>query len=90
MGLKIPAKKGPAFQRNDSGQTTIEYVLLLTVTVGLILLFSTVFYKPFQTYMNNYMGKYLQCLLLLRVNANSRTTYLFVYVFRCPRRVWYG
>lgn len=78
MGPKIPAKKGPAFLRNVGGQSTVEYVLILTVTVSVVLLFSSMFYQPFKIYLNNYMGQYLQCLLdygeLPKLGGNDTTS----------------
>ena len=46
-----------------SGQGAVEYVLLLVITVGIILGLMNQFYKPFNAYLKNYMGAYVQCLL---------------------------
>lgn len=47
----------------QSGQALVEYILLVSISVALVLAFATQFYKPFGNWMQNYMGEYLQCLL---------------------------
>lgn len=47
----------------QSGQALVEYILLISISIALVLAFATQFYKPFGNWMQNYMGEYLQCLL---------------------------
>ncbi len=47
----------------ESGQALVEYILLISISVALVLAFATQFYKPLGSWMQNYMGEYLQCLL---------------------------
>lgn len=47
----------------QSGQALVEYILLISISVALVLAFATQFYKPFGNWMQSYMGEYLQCLL---------------------------
>lgn len=49
--------------RNNQGQALIEYVLLLIITVSLLLAMMNAIFKPFGAFVENYMGKYVQCLL---------------------------
>lgn len=49
--------------KDQSGQATIEYVLLLIVSVSLLLLLMTQIFTPLQKFLNAYMGSYVQCLL---------------------------
>lgn len=58
-------KKGKRRSRilDRKGQGTVEYVLLVALSVAIILGLMNQLYKPFNTYLNNYMGSYLQCLL---------------------------
>ena len=46
-----------------SGQATMEYILLLVITVSLVLSLTNQFFKPFGKFINNYMGDYISCLL---------------------------
>ncbi len=46
-----------------SGQATMEYILLLVITVSLILSLTGQFFTPFKRFINNYMGDYVSCLL---------------------------
>ena len=46
-----------------SGQATMEYILLLVITVSLILSLTNQFFTPFKSFINNYMGDYVSCLL---------------------------
>lgn len=50
-------------QNSQSGQATVEYILLVAISVALILGLMTQIYRPFSNWMNNYMGEYLECLL---------------------------
>jgi hypothetical protein len=49
--------------RQNSGQALIEYVLILIITVSLVLALVAQVFKPMQTFVQNYMGDYVQCLL---------------------------
>jgi hypothetical protein len=48
---------------NESGQSLVEYTLLLLFAIGLILGLSAKYFKPMNTWANYYFGTYLQCLL---------------------------
>ncbi|MNK85018.1 hypothetical protein D3C87_1048860 [compost metagenome] len=48
---------------SNSGQALIEYVLILIITVSLILALIAQVFKPMQTFVQSYMGDYVQCLL---------------------------
>lgn len=48
---------------NQHGQALIEYVLILVITVSLILALISQVFEPIQKHLDNYMGKYIQCLL---------------------------
>ncbi|KYG68904.1 hypothetical protein AZI87_06670 [Bdellovibrio bacteriovorus] len=48
---------------NKQGQAVIEYVLMLVITVSLILMLANQIFKPFGQFVDNYMGKYVACLL---------------------------
>jgi hypothetical protein len=50
-------------QKSQSGQALVEYVLLLVVAIALILGLAGQLYKPFSSWMKNYMGEYVECLL---------------------------
>lgn len=50
-------------RRSQSGQALIEYVLMLIITVSLVLALIAQVFKPFQTFVQSYMGDYVQCLL---------------------------
>ena len=56
-----PRGKLPIY--SESGQTIVEYILILVVTVGIILGVVLQFNKAFETFANNYFGNYLSCLL---------------------------
>lgn len=47
----------------ESGQAIIEYVLVLVMTIGLVLLFSFAFVRPVKDFLNSYLGDYTKCLL---------------------------
>lgn len=53
--------KRPDF--SQSGQALVEYILLVVVSISLILALANQLYKPFNKWLENYMGAYLQCLL---------------------------
>lgn len=48
---------------NNQGQALIEYVLMLIITVALVLALISQVFKPFGEFIDNYMGKYVGCLL---------------------------
>lgn len=49
--------------KGQSGQATIEYVLMLVISVGLVLMLMMQLFTPMQKFLDNYMGLYVQCLL---------------------------
>ena len=50
-------------QKTESGQATVEYILLIAIGVVLILGLASVVYKPFGEWTKTYMTTYLECLL---------------------------
>lgn len=52
-----------AKKSKESGQSLVEYTLLLLFAIGLILGLSAKYFKPMNTWANYYFGTYLQCLL---------------------------
>lgn len=46
-----------------SGQATVEYVLTLIVTITLLLMVTAQIFRPLQTFLKDYMGTYVECLL---------------------------
>jgi hypothetical protein len=50
-------------QKTESGQATVETILLIAIAVVLILGLIKEFYRPFGTWVNAYMTGYLECLL---------------------------
>lgn len=63
MPLRVKNSQKVTGLNNNSGQALIEYVLILVITVSLILALIYQVFKPFQTFMQSYMGAYVQCLL---------------------------
>lgn len=59
----VESKFESSFLKNQKGQGTIEYVLLLVITISMILLAMTNIFKPLQSFMQDYMGTYIACLL---------------------------
>jgi hypothetical protein len=47
----------------QSGQALLEYVLILAISVALVLGLMNQLYKPFGSWLQNYMGAYLECLI---------------------------
>ncbi len=48
---------------NSQGQAVVEYVLILVVSLGLVLLVATQVFSPLQYFLKDFMGTYVQCLL---------------------------
>jgi cobalamin biosynthesis Mg chelatase CobN len=48
---------------DSSGQSVVEYVLILVVTVSLVIGLGTQIFKPLQGFLKSYMGDYVACLL---------------------------
>lgn len=48
---------------NNRGQAVIEYTLILVITVAIVIGLTSQILKPMQAFLDNYMGKYVQCLL---------------------------
>lgn len=49
--------------KGQSGQATIEYVLMLVISVSLVIMLMTQIFKPMEKFLDAYMGLYVQCLL---------------------------
>lgn len=47
----------------NRGQAVIEYTLILVITVAIVIGLTSQILKPMQAFLDNYMGKYVQCLL---------------------------
>lgn len=61
---KTKKSAGPVFRvLNHRGQAVIEYVLILVITVSLVLALVSQIFKPFQEFIQSYMGEYVACLL---------------------------
>jgi hypothetical protein len=62
--------------RTNSGQATVEYVLILVVTVTILLALISQVFSPMKVFLQSYMGDYVQCLLetgeLPALNGESR------------------
>jgi hypothetical protein len=50
-------------QNSQSGQALVEYILLLVIATAIIVGLAQQIHRPFGTWMRNYMGEYLECLL---------------------------
>ena len=48
---------------SSRGQGTIEYILLLVITISMVLVALGRVFKPMQTFMKDYMGTYVSCML---------------------------
>lgn len=59
----IESRNPIIFLRQNRGQGSIEYILLLVITVAIVLLAISNVFKPMQTFMKGYMGTYISCLL---------------------------
>lgn len=51
------------FIKSNKGQGTIEYILLLVITISMILLALGQIFRPLGTFMQDYMGTYVACML---------------------------
>lgn len=49
--------------RQSRGQATVESVLLIAITVIIAISLMATFYQPLNAWLDNYMGKYLTCLI---------------------------
>lgn len=49
--------------KSQNGQALVEYILIISLSVALILGLMNQFYAPFGKWLDNYLGKYLECLL---------------------------
>lgn len=63
MLSRVKKSQFTARLENNQGQALIEYILMLVITVSLILALMNQIFKPFGEFVNNYMGKYVGCLL---------------------------
>ncbi|MFS4458860.1 hypothetical protein [Bdellovibrio sp. HCB2-146] len=63
MPLRVKNSQKLTGLNNNSGQALIEYVLILVITVSLVLALIYQVFKPFQNFIQSYMGSYVQCLL---------------------------
>ncbi|NUN04519.1 MAG: hypothetical protein HUU57_02045 [Bdellovibrio sp.] len=63
MPLRVKRSKFRAGLRNNRGQAVVEYVLLVIISVSLVLALMNVIFKPFGEFIDNYMGRYVACLL---------------------------
>jgi hypothetical protein len=54
---------GPKFLKNQAGQGTVEYVLMLVITVAIVMGLMSQFYKPFGNWTKFWLGDYVVCLL---------------------------
>lgn len=63
MPFRVKRTKFRAGLRNNRGQAVVEYVLLVIISVSLVLALMNVIFKPFGEFIDNYMGKYVACLL---------------------------
>ncbi|QDK47226.1 hypothetical protein DOM22_19675 [Bdellovibrio sp. ZAP7] len=63
MRMRVKKSKYSARLKNNRGQAVIEYVLMLVISVSLVLMLMTQIFKPFQAFVQSFMGDYLACLL---------------------------
>ncbi len=63
MCLRVKSSQNFTGLSTNSGQAVIEYVLILVITVSLILALVYQVFKPFQSFVQSYMGSYVECLL---------------------------
>jgi hypothetical protein len=61
--LLRPQSLRSGFTFNQKGASAIEYILLLVVVVSLLLTLTQIFWKPFGSFLDSYVGGYTQCLL---------------------------
>ncbi|WP_413292174.1 hypothetical protein ACLSU7_12285 [Bdellovibrio sp. HCB185ZH] len=63
MRMLVKKSKYSARLKSNGGQAVIEYVLMLVISVSLVLMLMTQIFKPFQAFVQSFMGDYLACLL---------------------------
>jgi hypothetical protein len=63
MRMRVKRSKYSARLKNNHGQAVIEYILMLVISVSLVLMLMTQIFKPFQAFVQSFMGDYLACLL---------------------------
>jgi hypothetical protein len=63
---------------NQRGQATVEYLFLAVLTLAVMAVVSAQVYKPLGSFVENYMGSYLQCLLdvgeLPKLGSNNQSS----------------
>ena len=59
----IATNKGRPVTENQRGQAVVEYILIIIVSITLISALATKLIKPLSKFMENYAGKYVECLL---------------------------
>lgn len=63
MLLRVKKSQFTSGLPNNRGQAVIEYTLILVITVAIVIGLTSQIIKPMQAFLDNYMGKYVQCLL---------------------------
>lgn len=63
MLARVKKSQITARLNNNQGQALIEYVLMLIITVSIVIALMNQIFKPFGDFVDNYMGKYVSCLL---------------------------
>ncbi len=63
MRMRVKKSKYSARLKSNSGQAVIEYVLMLVISVSLVLMLMSQIFKPFQAFVQSFMGDYMACLL---------------------------
>lgn len=63
---------------NQRGQATVEYLFLAVLTLAVLTVLSAQVYRPLGSFVENYMGSYLQCLLdvgeLPKLGSNNQAS----------------
>jgi hypothetical protein len=63
LDLVQKSKKQSSLFSRQHGQATVEYVLMLVVSVAMVMALGYQVFKPFQVFLQSYMGDYISCLL---------------------------
>jgi len=63
MPLRVKKTQFLSGLSNSQGQAVIEYILLLVVSVSLVLGLTYQIFTPMKSFIDDYMGSYVQCLL---------------------------